>query len=423
MDRGATPAPGGTSPTFPALPPIPPFGVARIPRIVFGAGRIAELPALVREHGTRALLVTGVRSIRIGPAWPALTAGLEAAGLRWDALAVDGEPSPGLVDEAVATRRGEPPDVVVGLGGGSVLDAAKAIAGLLRSGTTTMDHLEGVGRGVPYPGPATPFVAVPTTAGTGSEATKNAVLAEHGPGRLQEVVPRRAAHRHGRPARPGPPGQLPAGPGRRRRDGRADPAPGGVPEHRRVAVHRCDRTGRARGRPRRAARLARGRAGRRPAGIRRRPPGPGWPGPPSARGSPWRTPGLGAVHGLVSPLGALAPVPHGTGCGILLAATTRANIAALRARGAPDSAALVRYATAGRLLATDPALPDEDARGALVETLAAWTAALGLPRLRDFGIRAADLPRIVADARGSSMRTNPVVLTDDELERVLRACR
>jgi alcohol dehydrogenase len=164
--------------------PLGPFGVTRLPRIVFGAGRISELPALAAGYGAHVLLVTGSHSFRDGPAWAPLVAGLEAAGLAWDHLAVAGEPSPHLVDGAVADRRRDPPNVVVGIGGGAALDAAKAIAGLLRSGTSVLDHLEGVGRGLPYPGPATPFIAVPTTAGTGSEATRNAVIS----GRLPDAA-------------------------------------------------------------------------------------------------------------------------------------------------------------------------------------------------------------------------------------------
>ncbi|MFH1475680.1 MAG: iron-containing alcohol dehydrogenase, partial [Chloroflexota bacterium] len=165
-------------PGAPALP----FEVARLPQLVVGPGRIADLPAVVASLGRSALLVTGARSFRAGAAWAPLVAGLEAARVAWDHVAVAGEPSPDLVDGAVAARRGDPPEVVVGVGGGSALDAAKAIAGLLRSGTVALDHLEGVGRAVPYPGPATPFVAVPTTAGTGSEVTKNAVLSGRVPG-------------------------------------------------------------------------------------------------------------------------------------------------------------------------------------------------------------------------------------------------
>ena len=178
--------------------PLGAFGVARLPRIVFGAGRITELPALAAGYGTHVLLVTGSHSFRDGPAWAPLVAGLEAAGLAWDHLAVAGEPSPHLVDGAVADRRRDPPDVVVGIGGGAALDAAKAIAGLLRSGTSVIDHLEGVGRNLPYPGPATPFVAVPTTAGTGSEATKNAVISGRLPGAAADDPPFKKSFRDDR---------------------------------------------------------------------------------------------------------------------------------------------------------------------------------------------------------------------------------
>jgi alcohol dehydrogenase len=131
--------------------------------------------------------------------------------------------------------------------------------------------------------------------------------------------------------------------------------------------------------------------------------------------------GLGAVHGLASPLGALFPVPHGAACGATLAAVTAANIGALAERQ-PGSSALDRYARAGRLLAGLPATADgAEARGALVLTLNRWTAALQIPRLRAYGIHESDIPAIVADARGSSMRTNPVALTDEELSGILAA--
>jgi alcohol dehydrogenase class IV len=131
--------------------------------------------------------------------------------------------------------------------------------------------------------------------------------------------------------------------------------------------------------------------------------------------------GLGGVHGLASPLGARFPVPHGVACGATLAAVTAANIGALTERD-PASPALGRYATLGRLLAGLPeATPDAQARTALLLVLTVRTAELRVPRLRTFGVGAEDVPAIVADARGSSMRTNPVVLTDEELEAILRA--
>ena len=132
--------------------------------------------------------------------------------------------------------------------------------------------------------------------------------------------------------------------------------------------------------------------------------------------------GLGAVHGIVAALGAAFPVPHGTGCGILLAATTRANLAALAAR-APGSPALARYADAGRILAGDRALPDDAGPGGpagdarRVDDGARHAAAGGLRR-RATATSRGSWPR----AAGSSMRTNPIVLTDEEIAGILAAC-
>jgi alcohol dehydrogenase len=106
---------------------------------------------------------------------------------------------------------------------------------------------------------------------------------------------------------------------------------------------------------------------------------------------------------------------------MLLAATTRANVAALEER-LPGSQALARYADAGRILAGRPDLADDAARATLLAELDAWTESLGLPRLADYGVVPADLPALVAESRGSSMRTNPVVLKDAEIAGILEAC-
>jgi len=130
--------------------------------------------------------------------------------------------------------------------------------------------------------------------------------------------------------------------------------------------------------------------------------------------------GLGAVHGLASPLGAQFPIPHGVACGATLAATTRVNIAALEARD-PGSAALERYADAGRLLAGRPVAAGAGAGAALVAVLELLTVGLDIPRLSVFGITESSVPALVADGRGSSMKTNPAILTDDEIALILRA--
>lgn len=129
--------------------------------------------------------------------------------------------------------------------------------------------------------------------------------------------------------------------------------------------------------------------------------------------------GLGAVHGFASPLGAQLPIPHGMACGAVLWQTTRANITALTDR-APDSPALAKYAEAGRILADLPSnIRDGAARVQLVDTLHDMVEALGVPGLSAFEMAAARIPLVVADSPGSSMRTNPVNLSDEELTAIL----
>ncbi len=402
------------------------FAIGRLPRIVVGPGRVADVPEIVAGMGRRVLLVTGSRSFTDGPTWGPLTRDLERAGVAWDHVAVTGEPSPEIVDGAVSARQDALPDVVVGIGGGSALDAAKAIAGLLRSGTTALDHLEGIGRGVPYPGPSTPFVAVPTTAGTGSEVARNAVLSGRLPDAGPATPPFKKSFRDERLVAQVaildpdllascPPAVI-AGDGM---DAvtqllEAFTSTGASPFT--DAVARAGLQAAAGALPRWHAAAA-GGAPREDSAADRA--AMSWAA--CCSGIALANAGLGAVHGIVAALGAHYPVPHGTGCGILVATTTRANLAALAER-APGDPSLARYADAGRTFAGNPALPDEDARQTLVATLEAWTADLGLPRLSAFGAVPGDLPALVVESRGSSMRTNPIVLTDAEIAGILAAC-
>jgi alcohol dehydrogenase len=125
------------------------------------------------------------------------------------------------------------------------------------------------------------------------------------------------------------------------------------------------------------------------------------------------------VHGLASPLGAFFPIPHGVVCGTLVGAATRANISAMRARE-PDNPALEKYARVAELLCRVSFQSREQAWEALPELLDDWTARLRLPTLDDYGITRRDLAHIVGHARGSSMKTNPIVMTDEEISAVLQ---
>jgi alcohol dehydrogenase class IV len=393
------------------------FSLGRLPRVELGRGRIERLPDLVAGRGRHALLVTGSTSFRATPRWDRLLAALAARGVATDDLVVTGEPSPTLVDEAVTRLGPAGIDVVVGIGGGSVLDAAKAVAGLVPSGRSVMDFLEIVGRGLQYEGPALPLVAVPTTAGTGSEATKNAVLSVPGPGgfkrsfRDDRLVAEVAVV---------DPDLLDTCP-------RALIAADGMD----AVTQLLEAYVSAGAGPFTDALALAGLEAARDALLPWHERGPGagdetaafrdrmaWAA--LASGICLAQAGLGAVHGLAAPLGAALPVPHGAACGAVLAPATAANVRALRDR-APYSPALARYARAGRILLDAPTAGDAVALTGLVTLLAEWTARLELTGLGAYGLTAGMVGSIVADARGGSMRTNPIALDDEELAGILTA--
>lgn len=394
--------------------PFKAFQVSHLPEIRFGSGVSDQLPEVLAGYGKRVLLVTGRRSLQQTPRWQRLLDGLHEAGLEWDLVVVAGEPSPELVDEAVQAHRAATIDVVAGIGGGSVLDAAKAIAGLLRSGTSVIDHLEGVGRGVPYTGPAVPFVAVPTTAGTGSEATKNAVLSRRGPEGFKKSF----------------------------RDDRliaqiaiVDPSLLESCPKDLLAANGMDAFTQLlesyvslRASPFTDALASSGMQAFRDGFWQ------AWsPGDPLAQkgyqklayaslcsGITLAQCGLGSVHGLASPLGAFFPIPHGVVCGTLVATATRVNIQAMRERE-PKNPALRKYAEAGILLSGRMFTSEAAAQDGLVDLLEQWTQRLPLPHLSRYGMTGNDIARVVANCRGGSMQTNPLVLSDDELATLLKS--
>jgi alcohol dehydrogenase class IV len=388
-----------------------PFSIARLPRIEFGVGVISKLPEIVRAYGQQVLLVTGARSFQESPHWGRLTHGLMEQGIDWWHCRVEGEPTPELIDAAVQQYAGEGIECVLGIGGGSALDAAKAIAGLLRVRRSVMDYLEGVGPELKYEGPAVPFIAVPTTAGTGSEATKNAVLSRSGDAgfkksfRDDKLVAEYAVVDSALLA--GCPSAVIAANGMDALTQllesyvslRANPMTDALALSGLAAVrdgliewHETGATAKeAQSRMAYAALLS---------------------------GITLAQTGLGSVHGLASPLGAYYPIPHGVACGTLVAAATAVNLEAMRARE-PDNRALGRYVEVAEVLLNRRFARREEAWDVLLALLTDWTVRLGLPRLREYGLEQAGFDRVVANARGSSMRTNPIVLTDAEIQRVL----
>ena len=389
------------------------FSISRFPRIHYGSGRINELPTLAAQYGRKLLLVTGKQSFCATPRWQAFTKALDDKGLSWLHFTVSGEPSPMLVDSAVQQFRHQAVDLVIAIGGGSVLDAAKAIAGLLPHGNSVLDHLEGVGNNLPYRGPSVPFIAVPTTAGTGSEATKNAVLSVQGPDGYKKsfrdecLIPEYAII---------DPDLLTSCP-------RELIAADGMDAFTQLLESYVS----LKANPFTDALAWSGMCAVKEGFFA------AWEGkePEASHGGgamayaallsgiTLAQVGLGSVHGLASPLGAYFPIPHGVVCGTLVGAASQINIKALLTRQT-DHPALAKYAQVGRLLTGQDDLDEQSAQLVLAELLNEWSEKLELPRLGAYGVQESDFPLIVANSGGSSMQTNPIVLTDDEIASILK---
>jgi alcohol dehydrogenase class IV len=370
-----------------------PYSFLAPPEILFGHDESAKTLDVARRFGSRIFLVTGGRSFE------ALAVAKLLFGLpRWS---VSGEPDVATVDDAVRRCREAGADVVVAVGGGSALDAAKAVAGMAPHEGSVRDYLEQVGDRK-LAKPPLPFVAVPTTAGSGSEATKNAVI------RVPDLKVKRSL-RHDllipRVAIVDP--DLSA----------AAPRPVAASAGLDAFTHLLEGYVSTGATPMTDVLAL---PGMRKAARGLRTLAEGKPTPESqesmALASLWggmvlANAGLGAVHGLVAPLGGRCTIPHGIGCACLLVETMKANLAALRER-APRSAALERYQKVARRLSFET--PEE-----LADGLAALRRLLGVGSLASYGVTKDDVAPIVKAARGGSMKYNPVELTDAELEGIV----
>ena len=379
------------------------FEFATAGRIVFGEGCAAEAGAAAATMGRRALLVTGTASNRAA----AIAQSLAAAGVTAAPFRVSGEPAIETIAAGATYARGEGCDVVIAVGGGSAIDAGKALAAMLTNPGEPLDYLEVVGRGQPLRQPSAPFIAIPTTAGTGSEVTRNAVLAVPGHGVKASL---RSPHMLPRLALVDPELTLDLPPALTASTG-LDALTQLIEPYVSVRANAMTDLYAVDGLRTAAEALPRAWANGRDAEARR---SMCWA---SLRGGLSRAnAGLGAVHGFAAPVGGKFPAPHGAVCAALLAPVIEINVEALRRR-APESRALARYDEIARLLTGQPHATAADG--------IAWIAALcrrfEIPPLRAYGVTTADIPLIAARAAdASSMKGNPIKLTREELEEIVR---
>jgi alcohol dehydrogenase class IV len=378
------------------------FEFATAGRIVFGAGASRRLGGEAAALGRRALVVTGARPERSAE----LRRLLDDHHVMHTLFSVAGEPTTALVEAGSDRARDFGCNVVVGIGGGSVIDTGKAIAAMLANGGDLMEHLEVIGKARPLALPSAPFIAVPTTAGTGAEVTRNAVL---GSPAHRIKVSLRSPFMLPRLALVDPeltysmPPALTAATGF---DALTQLLEAFVSRDATPLTDGICREGLRRGGRSLAAAVADGadRQAREEMCIAS-----------LFGGLALANARLGAVHGIAGPFGGMFPAPHGAVCGRLLPLVAAANISALRQR-APGSPALVRYQEAAGVLTGNSRAEPEDG----AEWLQALCTRLAIPPLSAYGFSAQSMGLLIERARhASSMRGNPVDLTAHELEHVL----
>lgn len=382
------------------------FTLATTPQLHFGAGKLSMLPSAIKAFGTKVLLVTGARSFLDTSGGRTLLQRLPEEGISVLQYKIEKEPSPSVIDAAVAAFSDEEPRCVVAIGGGSVLDAGKAISAMLLIRAPVRNYLEGVGT-IAHPGMKIPFIAVPTTAGTGSEATKNAVISETG----EHGYKRSLRHNNFVPnlaivdpllAASCPP-SVTASSGmdaftqllESYLSTAATPftdalAYEGLKHISASLREACEdgsnleaRTGMAL-----AAYLS---------------------------GITLANAGLGTVHGFASPLGGYFEIPHGVICSALMSPVNELTVRRLRSeKTSPE--ALKKYAAAGKLFAGADYRPDDYYVDFLLHVIGNLTKDLRIPRLSSFGVTSADFEKIV---KGTDNKNNPVALNHDNMLEIL----
>jgi alcohol dehydrogenase class IV len=379
------------------------FEFCSVGRVVFGRGQFARVGEIAGEFGCNAIVIHNADNV-LPQIAKQLSVGHTAFRQR-------GEPTVDDVDRAVETARRESCDVVIGLGGGSAIDLAKAAAGILTNGGSALDYMEVVGKGQKIAKPAVPWIAIPCTAGTGAEATRNAVIG-YPPRKFKASL--RSEHLLARVALVDPELGVHVPPDVTARSGmdalcqciEAYTSNGAQPMVDALAMEGVRRAGRSLKRAFDDGSDIDAREDMALAAL--------------LSGISLTNAGLGAVHGFAAPLGASFPVPHGTVCAALLPGVMAANVQALRSVDAKHPT-LARYADIGRTLMNRNDISDDAATEMGIDFVRGLCRDLRIPRLGHFGIGENDLASVSEAAkRSSSMRYNPVMLADATLHAILR---
>ncbi|MFW5736480.1 MAG: iron-containing alcohol dehydrogenase [Halanaerobium sp.] len=391
------------------------FTFANTPKIIFENGSFKKLPELIAAYGEKTLIVTGGSSLYKSGRFDELSQKLKEYSISFSTVKVTDEPSPNLIDKIVDKYRGKGISSVTAIGGGSVMDTGKAISAMLTQEDSVLNYLEVVGSGKEHPGDKIPFIAVPTTSGTGSEATKNAVLSKVG----EDGFKKSLRHDNFIPniALLDPkltiscPADITATSGL---DAvtqllGAYTSTKASPMTDSLALKALKYAGESLV----PAAVDKGddpevRAGMAYASL--------------ISGITLANAGLGIVHGLASAVGGYFDIPHGIVCGTLLAEAVKLNIRLLRENN--NIFYLKKYAKAGAVLSGENNLDINSPQSInrycdlLIDILAEWTAKLNISRLGEYGVSEDDLDKIAAKAGN---KNNPVQLDKEQIKKLIRS--
>lgn len=387
---------------------VKPFQFARTPGIIFGVGKIAQITALARTYGNDVLLVTGKDSFMHSKLGEYIIHTFDMAGVHYHKVTINTEPSPEMIDQAVVLNKANKISLVVAIGGGSVIDAGKAISAMLYKEESVKDYLESVGN-KEHPGTKIPFIAVPTTAGTGSEATKNAVISYVGSNgfkrslRHDNLVPDYAIV--------DPELTLNCPPTITAYSGMdcftqlvesylSDKA---IDMTDALALDGLKYLKSSLLRAYRMGQDIEARSGMSYAAL--------------ISGITIANANLGVVHGFASSIGSKYNIPHGVVCGTLMGISNRLTANKLRKTGS-NPHAIEKYTRLGKLFSDIEGKPNDWYIDTFLDTLDEWTELLAIPKLSRFGILATDIESIASQ---TEMKANPVKLNTEELIGVLES--
>lgn len=386
---------------------VKPFQFSRLPLIYFGTGKISVLPGLIRRYGNAIILVTDQRSFINSSYAEALFESFRKEGIRYHHIVISGEPSPEMIDTAVEKFNNEAADAVVSVGGGSVLDAGKAISAMIHVQGSVKEYLEGVGTRE-HPGTKLPFIALPTTSGTGSEATKNAVISQIGKDGFKKSL------RHDNFV----PDIAIVDPELTLSCPQVITAASGMDcftqlTESYLSDKACEYTD------------ALAREGLKALKSSLVPCYMNGQDPEARSGMSFAAltsgiclanAGLGVVHGFASSVGGMFNIPHGVICGTLMAPANAIAVRELRKRGS-NTEAMNKYIRLGKLFLDAVGKPDDYYIDGFVEYLRKLSGDLKLPHLGQYGIKEEDLEQI---CKITELKNNPVKLNTDDLIEILR---